>query len=192
MNAQSKIYYVVGASGAGKDTILNAYRLLAIKEKEKILVAHRYITRKVTSATKDESFIGLSTEEFTFRDDNHLFALSWEANNCYYGVGIEIETWLKNNISVVVNGSRSYLLEAQKKYPTNLITIMVDVPEEILRIRLINRQRESAEEIEARIDRHRQLNNAYKVDEHIINSTTVVDAVESFNSIIKKYHNKKV
>ena len=73
MNAQSKIYYIVGASGAGKDTILNAYRKLAVKEK--ILVAHRYITRINTSVTQDENFISLSAEEFTFRNKARIFKI---------------------------------------------------------------------------------------------------------------------
>ena len=45
MNSPAKIFYLIGASGAGKDSILNAYKKLAVNEKEKIVVAHRYITR---------------------------------------------------------------------------------------------------------------------------------------------------
>ena len=192
MKAQTKIFYLVGASGAGKDTMLNAYKQQAISQKEKIIIAHRYITRTHTEATQGENFISLSNEEFIFRKNNQLFALNWQANNCCYGVGVEIDTWLKNGLSIIVNGSRSYLLEAQKKYPENLVTIMVDVSESILRQRLLKRQRESLEEIDARIHRHRQLKNTCKVDEEITNSTSVSDAVDNLSNIIKKYHSKSI
>lgn len=191
MNSDAKIFYLVGASGAGKDTILNAYKKLAINEKEKIIVVHRYITRVNSPAARGEDFISLSDEEFFLRENNRLFALSWKANNCCYGIGIELDACLENGLSVIVNGSRSYLLNAQKKYSENLVTVIVDVPEDILRKRLVLRQRESSQEIDARINRHRQLKSIHKADETIINSTTVSDAVASFNAIVKKYHRKK-
>lgn len=191
MNSQAKIFYLVGASGAGKDTILNAYKKTTVNDNEKIVVAHRYITRTATVASKGENFISLSNEEFLLREKNRLFALNWQANNCCYGIGVELDIWLKNGLSVIVNGSRSYMLKAQKKYPTNLITIIVDVPEDILRKRLVLRQRESLQEIDERIDRHRQLKDEHKADEIIVNSTTVSNAVESFSAIVKKYHHNK-
>jgi ribose 1,5-bisphosphokinase len=192
MQAQTKIFYLVGASGAGKDTMLNAYKQQAISQKEKIIIAHRYITRANTATAHGENFISLSNEEFIFRKNNQLFALNWQANNCCYGVGIEIDAWLKKGLSIIVNGSRSYLLEAQKKYPENMVTIMVDVSEDILRQRLLKRQRESIEEIDARIHRHRQLKNTINVDEEIKNLTSVSDAVDNLSTIINKYHNKSI
>lgn len=192
MQTKTKIFYLVGASGAGKDTMLNAYKQQAISQKEKIIIAHRYITRANTTATHGENFISLSNEEFIFRKNNQLFALNWQANNCCYGVGIEIDKWLESGLSIIVNGSRSYLVEAQKKYPENLVTIMVDVSEDILRQRLLKRQRESLEEIDARIYRHRQLKNTINVDEEIKNLTSVSDAVDNLSEIINKYHNKSI
>ena len=192
MKAQTKIFYLVGASGAGKDTMLNAYKQRAISQQEKIIIAHRYITRIHTDATQDENFISLSNEEFIFRKNNQLFALNWQANNCCYGVGIEIDAWLNSGLSIIVNGSRSYLPAGQKKYPKSLVTVMVDVSENILRQRLLKRQRESLQEIDARINRHRQLKNTIDVDEVIKNSTSVSDAVDSLSGIIKKYHRKSI
>ena len=187
MNSPAKIFYLIGASGAGKDTILNAYKKSAVNEKEKIVVAHRYITRVNAVVAQGENFISLSDAEFALRDSHRLFALSWQANNCCYGIGVELDACLNSGLSIIVNGSRSYLPTAQEKYPKNLVAITVDVPEDMLRKRLVYRQRESLQEIDARIDRHRQLKGEHKADEVIMNATTINDAVDSFSAIIKKY-----
>jgi ribose 1,5-bisphosphokinase len=192
MTAQTKIFYLIGASGAGKDTILNAYRQQGISSNEKLVIAHRYITRVNTFATGDEDFISLSNQEFTFRQEHRLFALDWQANGCRYGIGIEIDAWLNSGLSIIINGSRSYLLEARKKYSKYLISIEVEVSEEVLRQRLMARQRESLEEIEARIMRHRQLRDTVKIDESIRNLTSVSDAVDSLDKIVKKYGGKNI
>ncbi|GAL20638.1 ATP-binding protein PhnN [Vibrio maritimus] len=41
-NTKGKLYYIVGPSGAGKDTLIDAIRA---EFPEDIIVAHRYITR---------------------------------------------------------------------------------------------------------------------------------------------------
>jgi ribose 1,5-bisphosphokinase PhnN len=66
------------------------------------------------------------------------------------------------------------------------------VSEEVLRQRLMARQRESLEEIEARIMRHRQLRDTVKIDESIRNLTSVSDAVDSLDKIVKKYGGKNI
>ena len=75
-----KLIWLVGASGSGKDSLLAALRQ---RENAQLLVAHRYITRPFNAGS--ENHIALSKQEFFNRAERQLFALSWHANNNYYG-----------------------------------------------------------------------------------------------------------
>jgi ribose 1,5-bisphosphokinase PhnN len=52
-----------------------------------------------------------------------IFALSWHANNTYYGIGVEIDLWLHAGFDVVANGSRAHLAQAQARYGEVLLPI---------------------------------------------------------------------
>lgn len=104
-----KLIWLVGPSGSGKDSLLAALRQ---REHPQLLVAHRYITRPFNAGS--ENHIALSEHEFFTRAEQHLFALSWHANNTYYGIGVEIDLWLHAGFDVVANGSR-----AHRRWPGN-------------------------------------------------------------------------
>lgn len=104
-----KLIWLVGASGSGKDSLLAALRQ---RENARLLVAHRYITRPFNAGS--ENHIALSKQEFFNRAERQLFALSWHANNNYYGIGIEIDLWLHAGFDVVANGSRAHLPQARR------------------------------------------------------------------------------
>ena len=81
------IAYVMGPSGAGKDTLL----VLARRELagSTILFAHRFVTRSADAG--HENFIALSEQEFALRARLGLFAFDWQAHGLRYGVSREIE-----------------------------------------------------------------------------------------------------
>lgn len=56
----------------------------------------------------------------------------------------------------MVNGSRAYLEEAKKRFP-GLTVLHITAPKEVLRTRLLMRGRESAQDIEARLNRLQSL-----------------------------------
>jgi ribose 1,5-bisphosphokinase len=70
----------------------------------------------------------------------------------HYGIGSELNHWLAKGLTVVMNGSRAYLSEASGNYP-ELLPILIEVSPEILRTRLSSRGRESAADIESRLQR---------------------------------------
>ena len=105
-----KLIWLVGPSGSGKDSLLAALRQ---REHPQLLVAHRYITRPFNAGS--ENHIALSEHEFFTRAEQHLFALSWHANNTYYGIGVEIDLWLHAGFDVLVNGSRAHLPQAKAR-----------------------------------------------------------------------------
>ncbi|MFM9837813.1 MAG: phosphonate metabolism protein/1,5-bisphosphokinase (PRPP-forming) PhnN [Cyclobacteriaceae bacterium] len=168
----SKLFYVMGASGAGKDTLMN-YARNAVQSTEKIVFAHRYITRSPFSG--NENHISLTEQEFKTRLKQGLFSLHWGSHNNLYGIGIEIDLWMDKGFNVVINGSREYLPTAQKIYP-NIIPILIAVSPDVLEERLLLRGRESQEEISKRIQRTQDLNVTIENCQQIQNDSSVEDA----------------
>ncbi|MEC5341249.1 ribose 1,5-bisphosphokinase [Brenneria populi] len=155
----ARLIYLIGASGCGKDSLLDALRT---SDTGNALIAHRYITRPASSG--DENHIALSEREFWFRRRHGLFCLAWQAHQLHYGVGIEVDVWLAKNIDVVVNGSRAYLPEASKRYGARLFPICLTVPQNILKQRLRKRGRENDQQIEERLRRTENYQSAVPAD----------------------------
>jgi ribose 1,5-bisphosphokinase len=145
----SQLFYVVGASGVGKDSLMD-YARTHINGSLPLLFAHRYITRAAKEG--NENHIYISPEEFILRRDSDLFALHWESHGLYYGIGKEIDTWMDKGFNVVVNGSRQYQPVAVHRYP-NLVTVVIEADLEVIYRRLQNRGRETTMEIQQRIQR---------------------------------------
>lgn len=144
----SKLIWLMGPSGSGKDSLLSALRQ---QEHERLLVAHRYITRAADAGC--ENHVALSAKEFDQRQQQGLFALSWQAHHQSYGVGVEMDIWLEAGFDVVVNGSRQHLQQARERYAEALVPICLQVSTDVLRYRLEQRGRENTEQIEQRLQR---------------------------------------
>src|SRR5262249_19204778 len=147
--AMSHLLYIVGASGVGKDTLLQ-YARRHINGSLPLLFAHRYITRPVREDS--ENHISLTTEEFMLRKEKGLFAMDWESHDLHYGIGSEIDVWMEKGFHVIVNGSRAYLGTARQRY-SDLITIIIEADPDIILHRLENRGRETAKDIDNRFRR---------------------------------------
>lgn len=137
--ARGRLYYVVGPSGAGKDTLLD-YARARLAEHAAVVFAHRYITRPPQAG--GENHVALSAAEFARRERAGAFALRWDSHGCRYGIGVEIDHWLAQGLDVVVNGSRAYLAQARARYP-DMAVVWIHAPPEVLRRRLERRGRES-------------------------------------------------
>lgn len=140
------LIYVMGPSGAGKDTLL-AYARAHI-DPGRILFAHRYITRSMMAT--GENHIALSRDEFFARRDAGLFSLSWESHGNAYGIGIEVDLWRKNNFIVVVSGARAAWPAAKARYG-DPAGILIDAPAELRAMRLAARGREDEAAIRERL-----------------------------------------
>ncbi len=97
---QGQLFYVIGPSGSGKDTLMQYAR-----EKlgsAKCVFAHRYITR--LPELVGENHIHLSEAEFAAKEKQGFFAMQWDSHGLRYGIGKEINLWLAQGFNVVVNG----------------------------------------------------------------------------------------
>ncbi|MBF6991232.1 MULTISPECIES: phosphonate metabolism protein/1,5-bisphosphokinase (PRPP-forming) PhnN [Cupriavidus] len=144
----SGLFYVMGPSGSGKDSLLRALRE-RLGPEDRVVVAHRYITRE---ADANEASVALSPDEFRRRQALGCLALNWHSHGLHYGIGVEIEQWLAAGLTVIVNGSREYLPQAVARYP-KLCAIHVRVKPEVLAARLRQRGRESEDAIARRLVR---------------------------------------
>lgn len=141
-----RLYTVVGPSGAGKDTVLNA----ALLRCPDICRLRRVITRR--SDAGGEDIEGVSAIEFETLLDQGAFALHWTAHGTSYGIPKRLDDLLAAGQSVVFNGSRAAMPEIIAKYP-DVQVLSITVAPAILRQRLCERGRETPTEIEARLAR---------------------------------------
>lgn len=182
------LFYLIGASGSGKDSLLAGCRE-RLRPEQHCCVAHRYITR--APGVGGENHVHLSAEEFQMRDQFGLFAMQWQSHGYRYGIGSEINGWLDRGINVLVNGSREYLAQALVQYD-ELVPVLVDVDPDLLRNRLLSRGREGAIEIEQRLARHQQLvNNLYSdLDSNLIKVDNSGDLMHGINALLEviKHH----
>ncbi len=147
------LFYVVGPSGSGKDSLLG-YAREQVADGLPVLFAHRYITRPMDAG--GENHVCLTVDEFQKRRALGLFAFDWQSHQNHYGIGIEIVSWLNAGASVVVNGSREYLPVASERFPAMRV-VLIDVSPAVLRQRLTDRSRETPDEITARIERNARI-----------------------------------
>ena len=147
------LFFLLGPAGVGKDTLLNKLKKKQYSTKQP-LVAHRYITQAMKD--NDENHIEMSELDFNRRQEAGLFLFNWEYQEGSYAVGKEVLQWLEAGEHVIVNGSRSYLAEAQKIVP-DLVPIWMTISEKVLRKRLIIRARETKQEREQRLEKNHEL-----------------------------------
>ncbi len=180
-HSKGKLFYVIGASGVGKDSLLHYARQHLASEA--VVFAHRYITRPVE--LNGENHIQLSTEEFANRLKRGCFKFHWHSHELDYGIGSEVDTWLNQGLNVVMNGSRTYLNTAIEHYP-GLVPVLIQVDSSLLRERLMNRGRETKEQIEKRIQRAEAFAGLTAPNMQIIeNSTELSVAGEALVALLK-------
>lgn len=160
----STLFYVVGPSGSGKDSLLDYARA---RLDGAVLFAHRYITRPAKAG--GENHISLTEAEFERRARAGLFALHWQSHGYRYGLGVEVDLWLRYGQSVVVNGSREHYREAGERY-ANLQLVWISVDTATLRQRLERRGRESEAAIRQRLWRAAQYPPPALADAVVINN----------------------
>ncbi|MBU0785088.1 MAG: phosphonate metabolism protein/1,5-bisphosphokinase (PRPP-forming) PhnN [Gammaproteobacteria bacterium] len=180
-----RLFYVVGPSGSGKDSIM-AYARAQLAGQPMVQFAHRYITRPAQAG--GENHIALSPAEFQARVQAGLFAMHWQSHGNRYGIGTEINQWLGKGITVVVNGSREYLPQALLLYP-ELLPVTIEVAPDILKQRLMRRGRETEADIEARINRNRTMQLSHPEGSRLNNNGTLEEAGNVLVNLIEQ-HNK--
>ena len=177
---QGRLIYLIGPSGAGKDSLLDAARA-ALAERG-VRIARRVITRSPEAV--GEAAHSVSAEQFERMEAEQ--ALAWRANGLAYGIPAEIDAWLAAGEDVLVNGSRGYLPQARRRYP-DLLAVLLTVEQDVLRERLLTRGRETPEQIEARLARNALFSG--ELDDYIRldNSASLERSVERLLQLLDEH-----
>lgn len=147
-----RLIYVVGPSGAGKDSVLSWLRSQTALTAP-VHWARRTIDRPQSVQPGAEDHETVNAAQFEQLVADAALAMHWGANTHRYGIRHTELTALKDPAwCVMVNGSRAHLPLAARDYP-GLTVLHITATPDVLRKRLHSRGRESAEAIEARLRR---------------------------------------
>ena len=168
----TRVFGVVGPSGAGKDTLM-----AAAAARPGVALVRRVITRP--SEAGGEDFDGVTQAEFARRKAAGDFALDWQAHGLCYG----IPRALPDGRVVLMNLSRQVLDRAAAAFP-GLEVLNVTARPEVLAARLATRGREDAADIAARLGRDAPLAPCGAAVTTIDNSGPLPDAAAAFLAAI--------
>lgn len=138
---------VVGPSGVGKDTLI-AYCRSRLLGRADVVFVRRVITRP--AGDDIETHESVSTAEFKRRAAAGEFAIHWDAHGLRYGIPVSIGADLAAGRKVVLNGSRTIVDDARRRYGRVLV-ISVEADREIVGERLRRRGREPGADIDRRL-----------------------------------------
>jgi ribose 1,5-bisphosphokinase len=144
-----RLIYVMGPSGAGKDSLLDWLKS-KLPPQSPIHFAKRTIDRPLQALGEQHESVDDQSFEHLLKEKS--FAMHWLANGRQYGVRHGELAPLRQKRWLLVNGSRAYLPEALRLFD-GLTVLHISASADILRARLLARQRETPEAVEARVQR---------------------------------------
>ena len=142
------LFLVVGPSGAGKDTLIDAARC-QFKSDWNYYFPKRVITR---SGGIGEQHVVISDREFRRCVDREHFFLHWRAHGLSYGISADVTCNLNAGQNIVVNVSRTVVGEANRRWP-KVCVIKITSDREALAERIAKRGRETLAQIAERLSR---------------------------------------
>ncbi len=172
----SKLFFIVGNSGSGKDSLIQEVIENYPPELKKIKIPKRVITRPPSPETED--YISVDEQAFLEWKNKGEFALTWCIYGLHYGIRKEILDWMAAGHPVIINVSRKIIETARKQF-NNLKVIFVYVPFEITASRIKERAREDEDAMQARLERARENQNLPGADFVVDNSGDLKTAAET-------------
>jgi phosphonate metabolism protein PhnN/1,5-bisphosphokinase (PRPP-forming) len=134
--------------------------------------ARRTITRPADSSEESEY---IDADAFWHAAAAGEFAMQWQANDLCYGIRRGVEAHLLAGRDVIVNGSREYITQLRRAYPTAQV-IWIEAGVEQIRRRLVDRRRESGPALLRRLERVTQFSPVGDDVVRIDNNGTVEQA----------------
>jgi len=179
-----RLIIVVGASGAGKDTVLKSAQK-HFEGNPRVAFVRRVITRECNP--KAEVHDSVSEQQFLEQQARGDFCVSWQANDLYYGLPASVHSGIAQGQLMVANGSRAAIDDIRSKF-SELTTVHIVTSMDVLAMRLERRSRESAAEIKNRLERNNTIaelsgNDVVTID----NSGERQTAIDEFIDLLDSY-----
>jgi guanylate kinase len=171
------LYLIVGASGSGKDTLIqHTTRIIG-----RVFVPIKYCTRKPRQGE-------MQGREYRFVSERQFRKLKlftkYEVYGASYGVGTKLLQELSKGYDVFLNISNRLTGEIKARYPrTKVVYVFVSLDK--LKERILMRRREDEKSIAERLERAREnLNFIGNADFIVNNNGTVRESVASVASFV--------
>ena len=172
---------VVGPSGAGKDTLMDAARD-TLAGQDDVRFARRLITRPAMAGAEDHD--SCSEAEFAAAQAKGEMALSWRAHGLSYGIPARELAPIARGAVVIVNISRGSIVEAEA-LASHVVVVNITAPVAVLARRLAARGRESEADIAARLTREAPMVTARAELVEILNDRSVAEAAGDFVALLR-------
>ena len=169
------LFLVVGPSGVGKDTLIDAARATLASDRC-IHFARRVVTRP--RAAGGEDFEAMGEADFRASERDGAFAVTWRAHGLAYGIRREALAPLAHGEHVVVNASRRAIGEFCA-LAACVVVLAITAPPALVHARLKARGREDAADVAQRLARQVPLAGTAPVVE-IANDGTVDEGTQRF------------
>jgi ribose 1,5-bisphosphokinase len=138
-----RLIVVVGPSGAGKDSVLNAWAALRGPGDAAVHLARRVITRPADGSAEQHE--PLNADDFAAQAQAGAFAAVWAAHGLHYGVRHPQFAPLSEGAWVVLNSSRAHLPVLRAQAP-RLSVVEITAPAALRAQRLAQRGRDDADD----------------------------------------------
>jgi len=186
--ATGTLALVVGPSGAGKDTLIDAARV-RLRADESFFFARRVVTRSIEHVS--EQHTPTSPEAFDRAEAEGQFLLSWRAHGLGYAIPDAAREALRASRTVVANVSRGSIADAERLV-ARVVVLHVTASVSVLAQRIADRGREPVGAIAARIQRQAPLTAGRARIIEIVNDGAIEDAARRFTDALQSLQTPSV
>jgi ribose 1,5-bisphosphokinase len=169
--------FVVGASGAGKDSVIGAAQKLLVRD-ENIVFARRLVTRPSQAGSEHDA---ISKGDFQLMAASGGLIWHWQAHGYCYGIASHYTADVSAGRLVVVNGSRAHtscLVQADDVKVVEISASKIQVAS-----RLQQRGRDDPQAIASRLVRNESLSQV-KADFVVVNDSALAASGEQLASYL--------
>jgi thymidine phosphorylase len=175
-------FFVVGSSGAGKDSLIDGARA-SLEASERFAFAQRVITRPAGAPGEDH--LAMDAAQFAAAEAAGSFLITWQAHGLHYGLPGTLLSALKSGKHVIANGSRAMVRALASRVP-RLVVIEVTAPPEVLAARIKGRGRETEDEIKQRLTRQVDALPADIETLRVVNDSDLEQGIQRFIFTVEK------
>ncbi|MDR0617808.1 MAG: guanylate kinase [Endomicrobium sp.] len=190
INKLGNIIVVSAPSGAGKNTICDAI----IKSDKNIVRSVSYTTRMPRKGERDSrEYFFVSEIEFKQLLKENKFVESAKVHGNYYGTSKGfVDKTLKSGKNVLLEIDVQGGLKIKKQYPQSCMIFIMTKNLNILRQRLISRNKDCAETIKLRLKNAKKEIQCLKKYEYLVINDNLKKAIDSVKTIIRSLKYKVI